>query len=416
MDDLTGEFITETTDSLAVLDAELMKLEHTPGDTAVLGNIARLVHTIKGTCGFLNLPRLETVAASGERLLVTIREEGNAVTPPALLLLLEMLARIKGLIAYLAEHGTEPEGDDAKLIAQLDKFSPSAMTPDPVIAAAVVMPEKKQTVKAAKPQPAPTPAVKTPEPVAQSAPALEAKPQTAVTAPVMQATAPEPASLTTKAKQEAIRHGLETHEPEGLRDRLMQLTAELVTVRNALAEHIRHRDEPELRDLLRRMSQVTTGLRKEIGQDGPRFTTPVTPVLMVETAGMKFALPQESIVQLVRMDNASEYAQSAHVMRLHGKIVPLLSLRHALQLAPASSGKDYVAVLRLSDVEFGIIVDRIHDLEELVLTRMGGVLADLGLYRGSSVLGDGSVALMLEPEGLARALGVALKQREAQSW
>ncbi len=64
MDDLLNEFLTETAESLSVLDVELVKFEQDPSDTAILSNIFRLVHTIKGTCGFLGLPRLESVYAS----------------------------------------------------------------------------------------------------------------------------------------------------------------------------------------------------------------------------------------------------------------------------------------------------------------------------------------------------------------
>ena len=68
MDDLLADFLTETNESLAELDVALVKLERTPDDTETLSLIFRLVHTIKGTCGFLGLPRLERVAhAGGER-------------------------------------------------------------------------------------------------------------------------------------------------------------------------------------------------------------------------------------------------------------------------------------------------------------------------------------------------------------
>ena len=55
MDDLISEFITETTESIGLLDQELVRLEQNPNDQAILGNIFRLVHTIKGTCGFFCL-------------------------------------------------------------------------------------------------------------------------------------------------------------------------------------------------------------------------------------------------------------------------------------------------------------------------------------------------------------------------
>ncbi len=83
MDDLLNEFLTESAESLAVLDVELVKVEQNPQDTAILQNIFRLVRTIKGTCGFLGLPRLESVAHAGENVLGNFREGTLEVTPGA---------------------------------------------------------------------------------------------------------------------------------------------------------------------------------------------------------------------------------------------------------------------------------------------------------------------------------------------
>ena len=74
MDDLLSEFLTETNENLAVLDVELVKLEQNPNDIDLLSNIFRLVHTVKGTCGFLGLPRLESVAHAGENVLGKVRD------------------------------------------------------------------------------------------------------------------------------------------------------------------------------------------------------------------------------------------------------------------------------------------------------------------------------------------------------
>ena len=93
MDDLLSEFLTETTENLSVLDLELVRLEQNPNDPALLSNIFRLVHTIKGTCGFLGLPRLESVAHAGENVLGKICDGELAVTPTAISLILELLDR-----------------------------------------------------------------------------------------------------------------------------------------------------------------------------------------------------------------------------------------------------------------------------------------------------------------------------------
>ena len=81
MDDLIADFLTETNESIADLDVALVKLERTPDDQETLSLIFRLVHTIKGTCGFLGLPRLEHVAHAGENVLGKVRDGVLTATP-----------------------------------------------------------------------------------------------------------------------------------------------------------------------------------------------------------------------------------------------------------------------------------------------------------------------------------------------
>ena len=81
MDELLPDFLAETTEALAECDTLLVRLEQAPGDAATLGQIFRLVHTIKGTCGFLGLSRLEKVAHAAENLLGKFRDGALAATP-----------------------------------------------------------------------------------------------------------------------------------------------------------------------------------------------------------------------------------------------------------------------------------------------------------------------------------------------
>ena len=129
MDDLLGEFLTETNEGLQVLDTELVKLEQDPSPE-LLDNIFRVMHTIKGTCGFLGLPRLEAVAHSGETVLGKIRDGELVVTPTRVSLILECLDRIREILGKLEETEAEPEGDDSELIAKLDAVSEMADYPD----------------------------------------------------------------------------------------------------------------------------------------------------------------------------------------------------------------------------------------------------------------------------------------------
>src|SRR5882672_8888425 len=124
MDDLLREFLTETAENIAILDVELIKLEQNPNDPSLLSSIFRLVHTIKGTCGFLGLPRLEHVAHAGENILGKFRDGELPVTPHAVTLILKSIDTIKGLLAHLEQHeGTEPDGSDATLIAELNAMA-----------------------------------------------------------------------------------------------------------------------------------------------------------------------------------------------------------------------------------------------------------------------------------------------------
>ena len=96
MDDLLNEFLTETNESIAVLAVELVELEQNPESPKLLANIFRLVHTIKGTCGFLGLPRLEKVAHAGENVLGKVRDGELKAGEETVTLILESLDRNQG--------------------------------------------------------------------------------------------------------------------------------------------------------------------------------------------------------------------------------------------------------------------------------------------------------------------------------
>lgn len=123
MDDLISEFLTETGESLDVIDAELVRFENNPEDRAILDNIFRLLHTVKGTCGFLGLPRLEAVAHAGETLLGKFRDGDLAVSPPMVTLVLQSIDQIKVILRNIEETGVEPAGEDGELIRRLEDAS-----------------------------------------------------------------------------------------------------------------------------------------------------------------------------------------------------------------------------------------------------------------------------------------------------
>jgi len=134
MDDLLREFLTETAEHLDTVDVELVRFEQDPNNQAILSNIFRLVHTIKGTCGFLGLPRLEALAHAAETLMGKFRD-GMPVTTPAVSLILSTLDRIKEILAELERTGAEPDGADDDLIGTLEAMA-AAEAPAPESAAA----------------------------------------------------------------------------------------------------------------------------------------------------------------------------------------------------------------------------------------------------------------------------------------
>jgi len=161
MDELLTEFLTETSEALAVIDTELVRFEQDPSDKAILQDIFRLVHTIKGTSGFLGLPRLEKVTHAGEDVLGMFRDGALEVTPTAVSVILKAIDRVKDIIGGLEESGSEPAGDDSALIAELRVIAGDDATPPP--------PALDQAPVAAAPEPAPEP-----EPAAEGAPPTDA--------------------------------------------------------------------------------------------------------------------------------------------------------------------------------------------------------------------------------------------------
>jgi len=148
MDDLLREFLTETNESLDTVDNQLVRFEQDPNNAKILDNIFRLVHTIKGTCGFLGLPRLEALAHAAETLMGKFRD-GMPVTGEAVTLILSTIDRIKEILGQLEATEAEPEGADVDLIDALHHMveqgmaamtapAPEAAAAKPVTAGAAV--------------------------------------------------------------------------------------------------------------------------------------------------------------------------------------------------------------------------------------------------------------------------------------
>ena len=125
MDDLVTEFISETAEGLSELDTQLIELEQNPNDAEIIGGTFRIVHTIKGTCGFLGLPRLERIAHAAENVLGRFRDKELEPSAASVTLILRTLDCLKDVLAALEETGVEPEADDSALIDDLNAMANS---------------------------------------------------------------------------------------------------------------------------------------------------------------------------------------------------------------------------------------------------------------------------------------------------
>ena len=626
MDDLLGEFLTETNESMDTLDVELVNLEKNPNDPELLSNIFRLVHTIKGTCGFLGLPRLEAVAHAGENVLGKFRSGEMQVTPDAVTLILESLDRIKHILSVLEATEAEPDGDDQDLITRLDAMAEGELpaAPEPVAVPA----------EAAEAEPAPAAEVAA-EPAAEvddaagddtlsaeeihrlfpdrsgegiDTPAGAKGLLEEVASRILSenSAATEPAPAVAAHDDDATHHATSREggiASQSIRvnvdvlENLMTMVSELVLTRNQLLQILRQMKDSEFGAPLQRLNHVVSELqegvmktrmqpigtawaklprivrdlshelgkkielvmngaeteldrqvlelirdplthmvrnsadhgiemptdrravgKKEIGRIGlnafhegghiiieiaddgkglplekirakalanrivseselanmseqqvqqlifrPGFSTaeqvtsvsgrgvgmdvvrtniekiggtiemrstvgkgstfiikiPLTlaivSALIVESADERFAIPQISVLELVRASAKSEHRiekiKGTPVLRLRNRLLPLVHLGQLLNLVDTSteqgqiSSDGYIVVTQVGNYSFGLIVDQVFDTEEIVVKPVAPILRHIEMFSGNTILGDGSVIMILDPNGIANITG-----------
>ena len=575
MDELLRDFLTETGESLDVVDVELVRFEQEPNNTKILDNIFRLVHTVKGTCGFLGLPRLEALTHAAEALMGNFRG-GKPVTGDAVSLVLATIDRIKSLLDGLERDQAEPAGDDQDLILRLQAMAADgAPAPQPHVSredeAALAEIERALRAKG----------VGRAEQSAPPAPVAD-KPETR-----------EDERSDSKVASQSIRVQVDTLE------HLMTMVSELVLTRNELLEIVRRHEDSEFKGPLQRLSNVTAELQEgvlktrmqpignawqklprivrdlsaelgkpielemhgadteldrqvldlikdplthmvrnaadhglevpaqriaagklergtirlsachegghiviEISDDGrgldiarikakaiagglaseaeigkmteaqiqrfifaPGFSTvdrvtsvsgrgicmdvvranidqiggtidvksmggrgatftikiPLTlaivSALIVEAGGDRFAIPQLSVLELVRVRKTSEHRieriKNAPVLRLRNKLLPLVHLRTLLKLDAADASEAETGLIVVTQVgaqTFGIVVDGVFDTEEIVVKPMSSRLRHIAMFSGNTILGDGSVILIVDPNGVLQAMGIGIAE------
>jgi two-component system, chemotaxis family, sensor kinase CheA len=204
MDELLNDFLNETSEALDVVGNQLVLFERDPSDLAIIGDIFRFVHTIKGTCGFLGLARLQRLAHAAEALIGHMRA-GEPATKTQVSLTLVAIDRIRGILAEIERTACEPDGDDSDLVAQLESDASPVDEP----------PAESSLPRAAKPE---------------------------------------------SAKKSEFR-GSTVRVAVGALERIMTLVSELVLARNQLLEVARGREDEAIAAPLQRLSALTSDLQ-----------------------------------------------------------------------------------------------------------------------------------------------------------
>ena len=153
------------------------------------------------------------------------------------------------------------------------------------------------------------------------------------------------------------------------------------------------------------------------------LTLAIIPALVVTCGGDRYAIPQVSLLELVRLEadevaKGIELVHGAPVYRLRGRLLPLVYLNRELKLAadarPAKErdGAVNIVVLQADERQFGLVVDQINDTEEIVVKPLRKQLKTVKTFAGSSIMGDGKVALILDVLGLAQRASVVTETRD----
>ena len=225
MDELTREFLIESQEGLDRMERCLTELETRPDDAALLGEIFRSVHTIKGTTGFLGFKKLEKLAHAGENLLGLLRDGKLAANPPLITGLLHLLDGLRSILRKIEAEAGEGDGDDGELIAELEALGGSG---------AAASKPKAQRAKRGK----------------ASAARRSEEP----------AKAPETPALAQAGVASAAESTLRVDIV--LLNRMMNLVGELVLTRNQVLQATAA--DPKMTMLSRRLDMVTADLRESV--------------------------------------------------------------------------------------------------------------------------------------------------------
>ncbi|MDZ8049963.1 MAG: chemotaxis protein CheW [Aulosira sp. ZfuVER01] len=150
------------------------------------------------------------------------------------------------------------------------------------------------------------------------------------------------------------------------------------------------------------------------------LTLTIIPALFVTSGGDRYAIPQTSLQELVRLDaqaiNSIEMLYDVPVYRLRGELVPLIYLNEALEGRRQEAEETLsLVIVQAENYRFGLVVDNIEDILDIVVKPLGKQLKTVSIFAGATILGDGKVALIIDVAGLAKQAGVSEKHKQLAS-
>lgn len=595
-DELLREFLIESYENLDRLDGQFVELEENPESTETLSSIFRTIHTIKGTCGFLELSRLESVTHAGENLLSSLRDGKVSINDENTTALLHLVDAVREMLSHIEETGTEADKEYKGLVATLKALQEpegTSSADEPRLGEVLVESGTATASDVDKALAAQSAGDVRPlgEIIADSGAATPEKVSSAIT------TQKELSEANRPPKTEGSISGSNIRVQVEQLDNLMNLAGELVLARNQILQSALSSDDAADIATAQRLNQITSELQErimkvrmqpvgmlwskfprivrdlskqlgkqiklemqgkgteldktlleaikdplthlvrnavdhgvevpavrealekdatgtltlaayheggqvniEIVDDGGgidpevikakavknglitqdeaasmsdrqafalifhaglstakavtnvsgrgvgmdvvktniekiggtvevnskhgkgttiRIKIPLTlaiiPALIVTSANDRYAIPQVSLVELVRLDGEAartgiEDLHGSPVYRLRGDLLPLLFLDEQLDVKdPTPDDVEQcrnIVVVRAADQLFGLVVDDINDTEEIVVKPLDQQTKSVPVYAGTTILGDGSVALILDVMGLAQRAGV----------
>ncbi len=287
MDDLLSEFLEEANESLTKLDQEFIVLEKNPEDEKIVGSIFRVMHTIKGTAGFLGFERLQKIAHAAENIMDKVRGKEIPVNPDLISLILEAVDAIKALVEGIEQGGAEPDLDFTELAKTINAYAASGGKK--VAAPAAKKGAENKTPDLDEPidfDPIPADYAeveavnKTPdldEPIDFDPIPADYADDTKPLAPVSEEQKKKAVDAGLKAMESGDKRSGKSSSQQGVRvsldvlENLMQLTGELVLTRNQLLQLKRSQSKEskrnsgnDFRDTVQRLNLITTELQEGV--------------------------------------------------------------------------------------------------------------------------------------------------------